>query len=204
MFISVFSIGIGSRREAKIPNLVHALQDEKIVQIGAGGDYSMALSDRGTLFAWGNNSNGQLGKPPLEDPKSAKGGGGAQDFAMVGGKLVVLSKARNMILKQSLQNSCDVPKPVTGISSGLFNSETYGAGHLHRVARAHLAAYSDTVKALKAWFIFEHHITLCATAMHTSIRSGFQCSEKNGLHAHSTRARANIVVMCLDHRYLYI
>lgn len=136
---------------------MHALQDETIVQIGAGGDYTMAISDRGTLFAWGNNTNGQLGKPPLEDPKSAKGGGGAQDFAMVGGKLVVLSKARNMILKQSLQNSCDVPKPVTGLSSGrLFSSDSYRAGRLHRVAAAHLAAYSDTVKALKAGFIFEH------------------------------------------------
>lgn len=34
-----------------------------IVQIAAGRSHSMAVSDDGRLFAWGNNSSGQLGLP---------------------------------------------------------------------------------------------------------------------------------------------
>ncbi len=55
-------LGIASRKEAKLPTLVSGLKDEVIVQISAGGDYSLALSDSGSVFAWGNNNGGQLGK----------------------------------------------------------------------------------------------------------------------------------------------
>ena len=60
-------LGIGSRKEAKLPTLVSGLQDDLIVQVASGADYSLALSEAGSVFAWGNNNNGQLGKPPLED-----------------------------------------------------------------------------------------------------------------------------------------
>ena len=112
----IFDTGIGSRREEKIPTMVHALQDETIVQIGAGGEYTMALSRRGTLFAWGSNASGQLGKPPMED--GGKGGGGGKGGTSGGGAQVgsttqfyslgtfhnagVLSKARLKLLKGAL------------------------------------------------------------------------------------------------------
>lgn len=38
-----------------IPSLTH------ITAIAAGGNYSLALQDNGTVWAWGDNSNGQLG-----------------------------------------------------------------------------------------------------------------------------------------------
>ena len=45
---------------------VLALKDDRICQIACGGDYTLALSESGSLFAWGNNTGGQLGKPPLD------------------------------------------------------------------------------------------------------------------------------------------
>jgi alpha-tubulin suppressor-like RCC1 family protein len=60
-------LGIGSRKEAKLPTLVAGLKDDMIVQIASGGDYSLALSETGSMFAWGNNSGGQLGKPPMDE-----------------------------------------------------------------------------------------------------------------------------------------
>ena len=35
--------------------------------MACGADYSLALSEAGSVFAWGNNNNGQLGKPPIDD-----------------------------------------------------------------------------------------------------------------------------------------
>ena len=69
---------------------------------------------------------------------------------MINGKLVALSKARNMVLKHSLQNSCDVPKPVAGLRDPtLFSSETCSPSRLRKTTVSRLIAYSDSVKALK-------------------------------------------------------
>ena len=69
---------------------------------------------------------------------------------MINGKLVALSKARNMVLKHSLQNSCDVPKPVAGLRDPtLFSSETCSPSRLRKTTVSRLTAYSDSVKALK-------------------------------------------------------
>jgi alpha-tubulin suppressor-like RCC1 family protein len=32
-----------------------------------GSDFSVAVSDSGSIFGWGSNSQGQLGRPPLEN-----------------------------------------------------------------------------------------------------------------------------------------
>ena len=60
-------LGINSRKEAKLPTLVVGLQEDVIIQVACGADYSLALSEAGSVFAWGNNNNGQLGKPPIDD-----------------------------------------------------------------------------------------------------------------------------------------
>ena len=32
-----------------------------------GSDFTVAVSDSGSIFGWGSNSQGQLGRPPLEN-----------------------------------------------------------------------------------------------------------------------------------------
>ncbi len=100
-------LGIGSRKEARSPVSVQALADTNIVAISCGGDYSVALSDSGTAFAWGNNSSGQLGRAPLEENK---------DGTDSNTKVVVMKTTRRIIrLQNNIQNSCDVPRPVGGM-----------------------------------------------------------------------------------------
>jgi alpha-tubulin suppressor-like RCC1 family protein len=41
--------------------LIDNLQDDKIVKVACGGEFSMAVSEDGKLYAWGNPQYGQLG-----------------------------------------------------------------------------------------------------------------------------------------------
>ena len=65
-------LGISSRKDAKLPTLVNGLKDDIIVEIACGADYSLAMSEAGSVFVWGGNSGGQHGKPPLEDTTTNK------------------------------------------------------------------------------------------------------------------------------------
>ena len=67
-------LGIGSRKEAKLPTLVGGLKDDIVLEVAASGDFSLAMSDAGSVFAWGNNNCGQLGKPPIDDSNTNKDG----------------------------------------------------------------------------------------------------------------------------------
>ncbi len=82
-------LGIGSRKEAKLPTLVSGLKDDMIVEVAAAGDFSLAMADTGSVFAWGNNTGGQLGKAPLEDANAAKDG--------LNSKIVVMKSTKRMI-----------------------------------------------------------------------------------------------------------
>ena len=59
-------LGIGSRTSADLPTEVTALRQEVICEVAAGADFTTAISDSGTVFGWGSNAAGQLGKPPVE------------------------------------------------------------------------------------------------------------------------------------------
>ena len=54
-------LGTGSTSDAMIPVTLEALLEEDIVQISTGASHSLALSKRGTIYAWGRNDMGQLG-----------------------------------------------------------------------------------------------------------------------------------------------
>lgn len=162
-------LGHGSRKEAKLPTLVAGLKEDVVVQIAAGGDYCLALSDTGSVFAWGNNAGGQLGKLPIDEGAGKDGGTN---------KVLVMKSTKRIIrLQHSLQNSCDVPKPVQGITSGVYPNESYDqdqldaryAGGMERM-RKRVAAF----RALSAGTISGDqrrllHVTL--EAFHTSLES---------------------------------
>ena len=65
-------LGIGSRKDAKLPTLVSGLKDDLIIEIVCGADFSLAMSEAGSVFVWGGNGGGQHGKPPLEDATTNK------------------------------------------------------------------------------------------------------------------------------------
>ena len=57
-------LGNNSTTSSSVPVAVNtsgALAGKTVVVISAGGDFSLALTSDGQVFAWGNNSNGQLG-----------------------------------------------------------------------------------------------------------------------------------------------
>ncbi|TRY75583.1 hypothetical protein TCAL_13348 [Tigriopus californicus] len=105
-------LGINSRKEAKEPTLIDAFHDDFIVHVACGIDFSLAVSDSGSVFAWGNNGGAQLGKLPLsENPE-------------ISSKLVVMKNSTRIVrLPNNLVNSCDIPKPVNGITEGVYSNE---------------------------------------------------------------------------------
>ena len=82
------------------------------------------MSDTGTVFGWGSNAGGQLGKPPIEtDGKSENT------------KVLVMKTTKRIIkLQHGLQNSCDSPLPITGT---LINSCKLGNVKNMEYHRAH-------------------------------------------------------------------
>ena len=99
-------LGLGNRTSVKVPTLISALAEETVLEVGAGADFTLAVSMSGTVFGWGSNAAGQLGRPPLEP------GTDQQDNS----RLVVMKTTKRIIrLQHGLQNSCDQPRPVQGI-----------------------------------------------------------------------------------------
>ena len=82
--------------------------------MSAGADFTVALTDSGTVFGWGSNTSGQLGKPPVDVESKADGS-----------KVLVMKTTKRVIrLQHGLQNSCDIPKPVQGLTkTGVYSEE---------------------------------------------------------------------------------
>ena len=59
-------LGLGSRTSIDVPTEVTALRQDCISRVAAGADFTTAISDSGTVFGWGSNAAGQLGKAPVE------------------------------------------------------------------------------------------------------------------------------------------
>lgn len=51
----------GVRGQAKSKNELVELELNNIVKVASGINFSMALSDEGKVYVWGNNTYGQLG-----------------------------------------------------------------------------------------------------------------------------------------------
>ncbi len=48
-------LGHGDETESALPRMVEALKEKKIVKVGAGNGYTIALSEEGELYSWGAN-----------------------------------------------------------------------------------------------------------------------------------------------------
>jgi len=65
-------LGDGTTTERHTPGPVPGLTGIVAVAVAIGGDHSLALKNDGTLWAWGNNFNGQLGDGTLNDAPTPK------------------------------------------------------------------------------------------------------------------------------------
>lgn len=90
-------LGTGNTIDALVPASLEALANEDIVQIAAGNDHTLALTDKGAVFSWGRNQQGQLGHsdsyidiysmedfPRLIDAESINNGENAEVLSLEG------------------------------------------------------------------------------------------------------------------------
>jgi len=55
------ALGLGGATFSRIPKLVKTLSDKVVVQIACGEYHTLALTDKGDVYAWGRGFEGQLG-----------------------------------------------------------------------------------------------------------------------------------------------
>ena len=64
--------GHGTKHNYVVPRLIEALSGFTVSAVEAGGDASMAVLTNGTVFAWGDSSNGSLGIDVVHDMHDAR------------------------------------------------------------------------------------------------------------------------------------
>ncbi|KAJ0087640.1 hypothetical protein Patl1_33110 [Pistacia atlantica] len=60
-------LGHSSTENQKVPVVIEALADKRVVYIACGGSSSAAITDKGKLYMWGNAKDSQLGVPGLPE-----------------------------------------------------------------------------------------------------------------------------------------
>jgi alpha-tubulin suppressor-like RCC1 family protein len=69
-----------------------------VTQVATGGDFSAAVRSDGTLWTWGNNGSGELGKPVCgSDPCYAAGNGQPSQVSGIRGVIAVYLEQRTVI-----------------------------------------------------------------------------------------------------------
>ena len=63
-------LGTGETGNVETPSAVTELIEQNIVQVAAGHSHTLALSDKGKVFAWGKNDKGQIGINDAHDVTS--------------------------------------------------------------------------------------------------------------------------------------
>lgn len=60
-------LGHSSIQNQKVPTMIEALADERIISVACGGSSSAAVTETGKLYMWGNSKDSQLGVPGLPE-----------------------------------------------------------------------------------------------------------------------------------------
>lgn len=71
-----FELGIGEEYTRNAPQAVRALDGERIVAIACGPFHALAMTEEGVVFAWGDNTYGQLGlghTDAVKEPRRVEG-----------------------------------------------------------------------------------------------------------------------------------
>ena len=60
--ISYGRLGLGEDTTARVPTRLHLPNDERVTQVACGDGHTLALTDSGKVYSWGNNEDGQVSK----------------------------------------------------------------------------------------------------------------------------------------------
>ena len=61
-------LGVNDDHDSPFPRVIDTLRGFTVQQMGAGYQHTLALTQRGDVYVWGRNWNGQLGTGPMEKP----------------------------------------------------------------------------------------------------------------------------------------
>ena len=67
-----FRLGHGSDTHVRLPQLVEGLVGKKIVHVAVGALHCLAVTDKGEVWAWGDNDHGQQGNNTTVVNRSAR------------------------------------------------------------------------------------------------------------------------------------
>ncbi|XP_005100274.1 uncharacterized protein LOC101858037 isoform X2 [Aplysia californica] len=54
-------LGTGSRQDERMPKMLTSINDQNIVCVASGGEFTLAMDAEGSVWLWGKNDSGQLG-----------------------------------------------------------------------------------------------------------------------------------------------
>ncbi|KAJ3678387.1 hypothetical protein LUZ60_002190 [Juncus effusus] len=147
---SNFELGRGNNTSDWRPKPVESLKNIRIVQVSCGGYHSLALSDKGEVYAWGHGGQGQLGQPSVQNQRVPKliealshenitfisCGGSSSAAISDGGKLYMWGNARDSQLGvPKLRDIEPLPSEVKFLSDS--DSDEWGP---HRVVSCAIGA----------------------------------------------------------------
>ncbi|KAJ9601762.1 hypothetical protein L9F63_000054, partial [Diploptera punctata] len=114
------------QKSSSLSGIMTAGDKLRFKHVSCGCEFTVAQenSTAGKVWAWGNNSQAQLGYAPLEDAKPLEG------------KFVMLKTAKRVIkLPHGSQNSSDIPRDVPGLPSSTITfkyDNTSGIGNWYQ------------------------------------------------------------------------
>jgi len=133
-------LGDGTFTTRKTPVQVTGLPDD-VAQVAAGGDHNLALTDSGTVWAWGRNTWGQLGNGGTQDSPvpvqvagltgiAAIAAGGYASYAVTSsGSVYAWGDGNYGALGLGDENERHTPTLVPGISTATAVTAGYDVAH---------------------------------------------------------------------------
>jgi RHS repeat-associated protein len=132
-------LGDGTTTEKLSPVQIKTLEGVDIVQVTAGKSFAAAISQSGSLYAWGSNSNGQYGNgkegatEESDVPVQITGVSGATQIAagdvslaaIVNGGVEVWGGDTSGQIGDNATANKDTPQKAPGFEQGVFSTATY-------------------------------------------------------------------------------
>ena len=94
-------LGHDDEQDMLVPRCCEGLHESTIVMVAAGGNHTAALGECGSLWAWGDGSQGQLGLGNIEDRLVPTRVGAEEAFGGSKARMVACGGARTLVLTVS-------------------------------------------------------------------------------------------------------